>query len=517
MTVDDASLGKMPGTVREKSRFPNVINSDGSAQRGFSRYFVGLTNKPNHEALVDDEHIFRDRKVFTKQILRSFLKNSLHRELWSGAPWQVKDRLAQKYRINTQVPAHLQQDFLAFQRRMNLNSKKGEYDGTILNFFPPQKGLPELKPKGQKGKTSPSPQEAERTRREQYQEYQRALAKNSNVQPFGRDTPSASDPKLIKFINQTPGLPTIAAKGANKPPPPPPIKYPREDLENPVTGKQRPAMKFLSHDRSGVNGSLEGGGSGIRMESVAPLLETWNTLNVYCQVFLLDSFNFDDYVDALQFGSEEIRCELVAEIHCAVLSKLVNSEKDMNGQVQISLPSEQESGDDESSEQGTSAGTPTPGPEVQTRTTRSSMAKAEAAESKAQAVLDARIHQGAEIDQCVRGYGWKMRLRKRDFVNGRWVLIIIGLLNLLSSRPRLKDACNEILAQLAPLNIKPTEEAAILQYARLDINLRVKILQILCELSIETQAIRAFMEDCTASMTVFRKEKIEWQRKRKGQ
>ena len=523
VTVNDPTQGKMHGTVREKSSYGPTFWDDGRLYRkGYSRYFVTLTGKPNHEALVDDEHIFRDRKAFTKQMLRSFLKNSLYREPWSGAPWQVKTPLAKEYNISEVVPSKLRQEYQVAQRKAGSTSKKGEYDGTLLNFFAPQsKGLPQLKPKNQKNKTS-TPDPA-RPQSDQFLEYQRALSRNPSFTAFGPATPPSNDPQFIHFINQTPGFPPLAAKGQSKqqqaqqiPPAPPPIKYPREDLELPPGGKVRPTLKYLFEDAPTPERPSEGTGSGIRMESVGLILETWDTLNVYCEVFLLDSFTIDDYIEALQFTSEEVQCELLVEIHCAVLKKLVNDEKDMNGHVQINLPTE-DSSEDESTQQSTPAATPTPEPEIQPRTTRGSLAKSEAAELRAQAAIDAKLHHGPEIDQCVRGYGWKARLRKRDFSNCRWIVIIVGLLNLYSTKPRLKDVCDKILAQLAPTSMKPTEETAISQYARLDINLRVQILQILCMLSLDTQAVRSYMEDCAVSMTQFRKEKLEWQKKRKNQ
>jgi hypothetical protein len=107
------------------------------------------------------------------------------------------------------------------------------------------------------------------------------------------------------------------------------------------------------------------------------------------------------------------------------------------------------------------------------------------------------------------------RLRLRDVKKSRWVTIIVGLLHQLSRVPRHKKTCEEILAKLAPLDQEPTEETARLQYGCLDINLRVKILQILCMLTVGTKAIRAYMEDCSNHMTELRKEKIEQQRNRK--
>ena len=504
MTVILDTQERLNGVVREKTRFPELIRSDGTLERkAFARYFVSLTNRPDEEALVDEDHIQRDRKAFTKQMLRSFLKNSVHRDAWAGAPWLVKLKLATEYRIPTDIPPHLRHDAQIAQRKANLSMKKGEYDGTILNFFPPAGRLPELKPKGHK-------RDGIRSKEGQFLEYQRAIVNGNPSFAF------AKMPDVIQFISQHPNVPIIAAKATPKPPPPPAIKYPIEDLEIPPSReKHRPPLKFLCVDIPSPIKPFETIGSGILMESVGSLLETWDTLNVYCEVFDLDSFTFDDYAQALQFTSDEVQCELLDEIHCAVLKTLVNDEKDLNGQVQISLPfaPQEESEEDDAARDNSIL--PPPEPDIKPRTTRSSLAKTEAAELKAQAILDAKLHRAAEIDQVVKGYDWRFRLRKRAFKDGRWVVIVVGLLNLLLRVPRLQIGCEEVLKKLAPTNMPATEETAISQYGRLDFNLRVKVLQIICMLSLETHHIRDYMEECTLNMTRLRKEKIDAQRAKK--
>jgi hypothetical protein len=508
---------RLNGTVREKTRFPELLRQDGSVERkAFARYFVSITNRPDAEALVDHEHIVRDRKALTKQMLRSYLKNSLHREAWAGAPWQVKERIANEYRISTKIPPHLTYEYQVAQRKANHSMKK-EQDGQMVNYFPQSGKLPELKPKGSKKQISAD--EVAKARQEQFLIYQRALANNPNFSGFGQPIPAVNDPQFFQMINQHPGFPPLASRGPPKPFPAPPTKGPIEDLEvEPAPdAKPRPPLKYLSQDTPNANRPSEGAGSGISMESVGLLLETWNTLNVFCEVFLLDSFTFDDYVEALQFTSEEVQSELVVEIHCAVLKRLVHAENDKNGQVQISLPIAAQDESDETSTTGSSSAAPSPTPEPETtRTTRGSLAKTEAEQLRAQAIIDAKLHRGAEIDQCVRGYGWRSRLRKRDFANNRWVVIVVGLLNLFTLTPRLKETCEKILIHLAPLNMDASEETAISQYSRLNINLRVEIIQFLCTLSIETPAVRTYMEECTLAMTRYRKEKIEYQRSRKA-
>lgn len=122
----------MEGIIREKAKFPMIRGPDGAVSRdhiyttgtrsppltycpqiqraAFSRYFVRTHASPKEEALVDDKHIRRDKKVFTKQHLRSFLKNSLQREPWMGAPWLVKEHLAIHFRLPMEIPGHLLQD-----------------------------------------------------------------------------------------------------------------------------------------------------------------------------------------------------------------------------------------------------------------------------------------------------------------------------------------------------------------------------------------------------------------------
>ena len=521
---------RLSGHVREKTKFPELKRADGITERkAFARYFVCLADRPSEEALVDEEHVVRDRKTFTKQRLRSFLKNTVSREAWTGAPWIVKAKIADEYRINTEIPNHLRYENQVAQRKANVSQKRGEFDGTLLNFYPPPGRLPELKAKGQKAKNAQIAQNAQleaRSRQDHFIEYQRALAGNP---AFGKIEQTARPVQFTQFYNGQPGFAVngyhpIAAKGQPKPQPPPTPKYPIEDLEIPPARDNtvRPAMKFLSQDKPSPEKPPSDGRGGILMESVGDLLETWNTLNVYCEVFQIDSFTFDDYVEALQLTSEEVQCELLVEVHCAVLKKLVNDVNDKNGQVQVSLPEPaQPEGEEESSNHDSSnAHTPTPEPEVKPsrRTTRSSLAKSEAAEMKesekenSSAMIDLKIHRAAEMD---RANEWKMRLRKRDLGDGKWVIIIVGLLNQLSGNARLRKSCDEILARLAPLDKEPTLDTAILQYAALDINLRVKILQILCTLSLETKAIRNYMEDCSNQMTDYRKDKIQVQRRRK--
>src|ERR1700761_9305232 len=124
----------------------------------------------------------------------------------------------------------------------------------------------------------------------------------------------------------------IASRTEPRPAPPPVIKYPIEDLDLPPkrNGVVRPELQFFTDEmatyiKGGRNVMFED----IEISSMGMLLEVWNTLNVQCEVYTLDSFTFDDFVDAMRYEYTDTRCELLEEVHCAVLKLLVDSKGNM--------------------------------------------------------------------------------------------------------------------------------------------------------------------------------------------
>ncbi|KAK4190040.1 hypothetical protein QBC35DRAFT_472072 [Podospora australis] len=507
------------GTVRDKTRFGSKVLPEGSQTKPFSRYNVTLEPE-KEEKLVDDSEIFRDRKVFTKSVLRTFIKKTVTREAWNGAPWLVKPPVAEKYNIDTRIPPHLRLDNkilerkqAAAQKRMSHSDPVAAVPGSISPTGPVR--LPDLKPKSHKSKA------------QQAQQAERAMLKGKHTTLNGHEPgkfmhlPLPGNPfqMPISFRGHIP--PPIVPQTPEPPPPPPPPKYPIEDLQVPLKGAVRPQLKYMAKDTP-VDVEAESKSpfsDKILMKSVGPLLETWDTLNVYCEIFKLDSFTFDDFVEAMLIASDELPVELFTEIHCSVLKILVSAEAD-GGKVQVQLPELEDEEDDEEDEEST-APTPEPEPQPSGRATRSSMAKLEA--ERIAAELAAQEQEVEEIantpkhraEEVLQGYDWIEQLKKRNFKEGGWEMIMVGLLHQLSKNERLQAGCEELLEQLVPADVEPSQETVRLRYASLDVNYRVQALQIICMLTAETKAIRGYMEDCSETMTSYRKEKIEWQRKRK--
>ncbi|KIW41418.1 hypothetical protein, variant [Exophiala oligosperma] len=533
--LDDSS--RLNGRVRDKAKFAEIRGIDGGILRNaFSRYFVRLIDRPDEEALVDDQHIVRDRKIFTKQMLRSFIKNAVTREGWIGAPWLVKPEIAERFRIDTNVPPHLQHSTkVAAKKAEKRNSNVEQQDArkghshqhphpertldpaaqAYHNFYhqntpyvPPPMPDPGLLPRSW-GHMQPPPQPPS-----DYPPYYANYLPPNQLAPNGHYYPPPVQPPAPQPV------PLKQEVVVEIPPPPPSIKYPIEDLDvEPVRdGTHRPALKFVTKELYSDETLTKDAIPGLKGENIGLLLETWNTLNVYCQVLKLDSFTFDDFVDAMQFSSMEVDCELFVEVHCAILKQLVNSEADNEGAIQISLPDlpdSDEEEEEESEEEESKAPTPTPEPEYPAKRTRSSLNKVKFAEPEPEPVeeeVETVPHRAAEM---FGEYDWISRLRKRDFKNGGWELVMVGLFHQLSGRPRLTDLCNKLLAHLAPLDAEPTIETARIQYSTMDINLRAEALQIICQLFLETKTVKDFLEDMSNTMTQYRKAKIEHQRARK--
>ncbi|KAI0014190.1 ATP-utilizing chromatin assembly and remodelling N-terminal-domain-containing protein [Xylariaceae sp. FL0662B] len=530
VTIHLVNGERLTGIVRDKARLGSKVLPDGTLTQPYSRYFTSIDGRPDEEAVVDSEHIYRDRKIFTKSVLRSFIKKTVTREAWTGAPWLVKHDVAAQYHIDTRVPPHLRYDNKLLERKQNQAQKKasqpitGSQDmngmtGAFQAFGPAR--LPELKPAPKSHKIIKHHHSPPHQHQGPHLHGRPDIFLGPDQGPYPPVPGNNPFQFPVPFRQSIPPPPPVVVQ-PEPPPPPPPPKYPIEDLQlEPRDDYVRPALKFICCDPP--EGVVDNGARNdkIQMKSIGPLLETWDFLNVYCEVFKLDSFTFDDFIEALEIAKVDTPCELFTEIHCAVLKQLVSSEAD-GGKLQVNLPELDEDNDeDEQEESAVPTPEPEPEPKPTARATRSSLAKLEAERMKAEAAAAAEKEKTPEpkvkhrASEVLANFDWVEQLKKREFQDGGWELTMVGLLHQLSKNPRQTAACEELLAELVPPDTEPTQETVRQQYGMLDLNLRISALQIICILTIETKAVRGYMEDCAETMTGYRKEKIEWQRNRK--
>jgi hypothetical protein len=530
VTIQSITGERLTGIVRDKARIGSKVLPDGTLTQPYSRYSTSIDGRPDEEAVVDSDHITRDRKIFTKSVLRSFIKKTVTREAWNGAPWLVKHDVAAQYHIDTRVPPHLRYDNKLLERKQQQAQKRalqpinGSHDVNGLNGAFHNVGaarLPELKP-------APKGHKMHRGHQHDHHHHPGLQVRGGQDMFLDQDNgplPPAPGDSPFHFpvpFRQSAVSPAVFAQPEPlPPPPPPPPKYPIDDLQlEPRDDYVRPPLQFLCYDPP--EGVVDSGDrkESIRMRSIGPLLETWDTLNVYCETFKLDSFTFDDFIQALEVASKDTPCELFTEIHCAVLKQIVSSQED-GGKLQVNLPElDEDEEDDEEDESALPTPEPEPEPKPAGRATRSSLAKLEAERLRAEAAAAEKEttpeftvkHRASEL---LGDFDWIEELKKRNFQNGGWEMIMVGLLYQLSKNPRKTAACEELLTALVPPDEEPSLELVRDQYSALDLNLRISALQIICMLTMETKAVRGYMEDCAETMTGYRKEKIEWQRNRK--
>ncbi|CAO2651643.1 Nn.00g042130.m01.CDS01 [Neocucurbitaria sp. VM-36] len=556
--------------MTDNSRLHSMFTGQ-SMDDSIRSYTYVITMDDNGESITKYKasELQRDRKVYSKLILKQFLRNAVKREPWIGAPWMVRDSLAKRFDIPTKIPDNKTRDAVLAQKKASnahltngtglsvqqpysqhapnghephINGHRlplqapGQGPPTFVNFSanPPPYGHQQMLPPHFATVNGPP----------------RPYLVNGPPMPYNSGPPpqlpyayppqmgGPPPPHLANIVHQMPppgsGAPMNfpfqtsfphhqGPRQSNVPQPqqtPPlarpfePVKYPCEDLEIklPRLATTRPTLKFFSDDvPDGVEEPGDDKKTGILMKSLGPLLCAWETLNVHDTIYSLDSFTFDDFVDAMRFTSDEVECELFVEVHCAVLKQIVNS----SGKIQTPLPKmdESEESDEEDSSQES---TPTPEPEPPVRTTRSSLRK-----SGAQQIIKQRtptpeppkeIHKAAEF---VADFDWIEQCKTRNFREGGWQSIVVALLYRLSFDPVQKDACDEILAKLVPPEEEPSIENIAVNYINLDVNLRISALDIILRLTVATEAFRDQLIAAAQEMTRLRKEKIEHQRKRK--
>ncbi|KAF2751147.1 glycosyltransferase family 57 protein [Sporormia fimetaria CBS 119925] len=550
--------------ITDSSKAQNVFTGAPSEdQFRTSVYYITVENGGENIAKHKSADMQRDRSQYSKHILKQFLRSTVSRQNWYGAPWEVKEHLARRYRLDTVLtPIEKRKEVVAAAKKGASSAHAGQTKPTANANHQPNgnhapvlvngHAAPNTRPAhGPHTQTSfinyagdPQSFRPDQNRPQLPPAYGPASTQHPPVYQYTGTYPphyppgySPQLPPTIAYIAQqlphgVNGLPiglpfqpqfmqyqALPRQEVSKTPPAPtfpklaePIRYPTEDLKIPKPRMSvRPPLKFISDD---VPEGVEPPETklGISMESVGPLLCAWETLNVHDTVYSLDSFTFDDFVEAMRFSSDEVDCELLTEAHCAVLKQIIGDD----GQILVALPQmDQPDESDDESEKSTS---PEPEPEPPVRTTRSSLRKSEAQTLLKQHTPSPEppkdVHSAPEF---LEDYNWVEECKIRNFREGGWQAMLVGLLYRLSFDPLRKKACEDILAVLVP----PDPEAALSaenvadNYRQMDVNLRIRALEMALLLTISTEAFREQLMAASTEMTRLRKEKIEHQRKRR--
>ncbi|KAK7208438.1 hypothetical protein BZA70DRAFT_265712 [Myxozyma melibiosi] len=472
---------KLEVVIREKAQFNAIQMPDGEIRPAYAKYRVEMIGhgREGQEDVVDGLQLTRDRKRFSKSMLRTFMKNSLSREPWSGAPWLVKAKYAKKYRIDTNIPPHL-------QRKNGLS--EAELAATQAKKLKEKRRMLQLAERAKISREKEDQKEQARREREEQRE------REKRERELLKRPPSTEDLDLIPMTD-------------------PP--------------SQRPKLKI---ERA------------VPMEWIGVLLQTWSFFNVFHETLVLSLFTFDEYICALQYTSHDLPCELFVELNCALL-KLVVSNDSSEFAIDLPVDfSESEKADRTSSHEKVSevkSEEPTADDEEQkprampTRSSRANQngkeddAKKDTQDSNADEDEDEDDEDDEDEDDSEsirilnslskwRDGSWKERLRRRLFISGGMELIILNLLKEVAYVSKWTDFCHEIIDTCLPVNEQASVDALRSRFARLSPVQKLRILDILIELVGDSAPIRERIEFCMDESTRIRRERLETHKEHKA-
>ena len=481
-TPDDG--GRVEGTVREKTMFPEHRRTDGFIEReAMVRYFVTLDC--GDVAVQDQKHLSRGRRSFTKQVLRSFLKNTISRDRFDGAPWIVKKQFACQYGISTEVPPHLRQDAILAEKKSHAVFRKANLEEASSQFLVDGTGRV-------------VPRTGIKVSDHQLLQLQKRV--DGAVRAInGKAGPSHKFVQPQEEAEDGRGLEEMEPVTSEL------VKYPIEDLDLPPdqSGKSRPRLRTIADFISSLSMDAFDGGDSLDSTTFGLLLEIWNTLNVYGEFFCLSSFTLDDFVQSMIMDPEDIDCELVREVHCAVLKKLINRGGDI-------LASSLDVADPQAFKAASSA---SPDPSVDDDEIADADFVSEGSGISSEATSnDVRQRNKAALNL----ESWRVRLTSRNFSNGGWQLSLLGVLNQVASRPAFEAKSDKVLSEIShSYRLNTGADGLGKCYSALGIRLRTIALQVATLLAMESKPFKESMESITRGATETRKEKTKLQSMRK--
>ncbi|KAI5952199.1 hypothetical protein CANMA_005075 [Candida margitis] len=548
---------KSRGVVREKVQYAEEP----------TKYLV-IRSHDKHQAIVTGENIVRDRNHFTKWLIKTFIKLTMSRSHKVGAPWVVKAAYAKQYGIPTTYPENLRQyidstptgdpTYIVPKRRRLEPETRQEVK------IKPKTATPVL----DEVTRSASPSSIlEKKKSKLKAEVKRGSPSVESI-PFRKKFPIHHVPAAVlneleeaeatgnehaKALFQQPTKRTIVDDLA--------IKF---DIQN-----ERPKPKVLkvelqqedenasSDDSSSVDTTAANEVNFVPLNAVSEALQVWVFMNVYHNVLNIDTFTFDDFITSLTYNlnTPKLRSTMVDEIYCSLLCKIVSNEipsakdakeADSNDAIyglKITIPQqleedpkeeEEEAEDDNEDETETTVkkeqiikdngGDEANGDRGSESESEHKPLKVEDERSEAEEDENETVKKenGVEEEQedepshsayeylRYRGTPWHDRLRKRNFKDGNWQIILIGVLSLIEDVPNYHQIVQDIFKSLAPKD--GSVSAATLRtnfYEHLDINLKLHALCILTDLLITSPLVRSYIEESLEQQTSLRRTRLE--------
>ncbi|KAH9944458.1 chromatin remodeling complex protein [Epithele typhae] len=399
----------------------------------------------------------RDRLAFSKSILRRFIRDCVDRDAAVASPWTVKPAIAARYGVSSVMPDDI--------RKGVETLKKGEIDKR-KKVWEDKEG-PAAKKRRQMAEEKAEREKAvaeQRQREERERVEQQLKAKEENDR--------LTDKKKKK-----------------------PIRYPTEDLDVVLGDKERRAgMKVKRPAPSKLAMPC-----GDDPETNAHFLMSYNFLVVYGQPLHMSTFTMDDYEAALRHSAIEPRCQLLAEVHAALIYNLRTVPFNRHSAV-MSLVALKEEEDMQSEVFGiTIDDLTTAMADVGNNWERAPLRHSEGREGWEESLIG-----------CLKDHA-----TVENFPRLREILTRLLFAPEESQEPSGSAAPTPTTSPTPPRLTTPTAPSQL--YHKLPHKDRIAVIAFMCNLAISSKAIHAHMEFCEEQLTALRKEKIEVNRTKKQQ
>ncbi|KAI8366381.1 ATP-utilizing chromatin assembly and remodelling N-terminal-domain-containing protein [Choanephora cucurbitarum] len=415
--------------------------------------------------IVSADKIKRDRFAFSKNFLKKFIKEYTTKDTYIGAPWIIREDMAEKFNIDTTLPDDLQvaRDKVYMKSRKKRNEANASLAAEANRNATEDQVLPSIDTKKVEG-------------------ILKYPMEDLNVPVYRRD-PSG----LGKITDMTPGTPNANA-----------------EAQNPTGGMPLyPSPKTQSVVPDDCFGSF---------------LMVWSFLNVFSQPLKLSPFSLDDFENALSYpGNSSIMTESNVALLNAIIKQRDRLKKESLGHGSTAMAAALSlygSGYQASRSNLPSSGHPySSEPSSQYNSEDEDdqhVWKARPAIQRRESIVE-RGCGSAEVEAV--GSNWDNGTVDTAEERIGWEDILIGFVNQLAPMELLDDL-DRILSTLVPSSSSTLEEREE-AYATLSIRDKIKLFELLLSVANESFVIKNYLDECQEQMTELRKQKIDISREKK--
>jgi hypothetical protein len=432
------------------------------------------------------KQLSRDRLTFSKTILKKYLREAVVRESTVASPWIVKPALAKRYGIPTAPnQATLQKNSVIKDQK--LSKRRAAFNEEVAKRKKVDEEVTPTAPVVKKRKTK-AEKEADTKKEESEAEEEQPKEKKK------------------------------------------PIKFPIEDLEVDPASERELKAKIAGEEPRRRDRPAPSKELGISLTIFEPLMVTYHFLHAFGKPLMLAPFTLDDYEAALQHTSSD-PCPLITEIHASLINIIVRDgpgiAKDgsttlatskggaANGRAskERSLSPEEEDEDEES------------GDELEDSKEGSVDSDEEEEEEQNADESDVQESESEVIKTAIStGRGWDKKTLKLEDGRAGWENSLLGLLAKRAQpdlMPRMMGVLSHLTGKEHPdgliggVFLGETYFTAKERLPVMPVTDKLAVIHFLCDLAVMTKAIKNFFEECEATLTELRKERVELSRQRK--